>query len=52
MVLGDIISIVVWARAPKEAELFLCGVAMTMKPVKFHIHRLEVFAGNVIGYDS
>ncbi len=50
IILGDIISIVVWVRTPKEAELFLCG-AVT-KSVKSHIHRLEVFAGNVIGNDS
>ncbi len=50
VVFGDIIGAIVWARAPKVVELFLCGV--TRMRVKFHIHQLEAFAGNNIGHNS
>ena len=36
VVLGDVVGVVVRARAPEVAELLLCGAAA--KPVKFHIH--------------
>ena len=36
MGLGDLVGVVVRARAPEVAELLLCGAAA--KPVKFHIH--------------
>ena len=36
VVFGDVVGVVVRARAPEVSELFLCGAAA--KPVKFHIH--------------
>ena len=36
VVFGDIIGAIIWARAPKVAELFLSGAAS--QPVQFHIH--------------
>ena len=50
VVFGDVVGVVVRARSPEVAELLLCGAAA--EPVELHIHRLEAFAGDVIGDDA
>ncbi len=50
MVLGNIVGVIVGARAPEVAELLLCGAAA--QPVEFHIHRLEPLAGDIVVHNS